>query len=162
MLKRSPSVRVEETISEISLSRTPKDMVFSQTNVNTRQLLKLVEINRLNSEKNQQVNGPTGVVIGGILDSPSPTPAPSTSFSEVRWCRRVREYINIFTFKFVHKFIKLILADNMYEAYANICVLYFRNFSNRSLYFRKQCFTIRTANSSKTWCNGAPRPPRSH
>ncbi|XP_046967038.1 uncharacterized protein LOC124535055 isoform X1 [Vanessa cardui] len=57
-------------------------MVFSQTSVNTQRHLKVVEINRLKSEKNQQVNGPTGVITGGTTKSTSSSPVPTTSFSE--------------------------------------------------------------------------------
>lgn len=57
-------------------------MVFSQTNVNTQHLLKVVDIDRLKSEKNQQVNSPTGVNTGGTTVSPPSSPVATTSFSE--------------------------------------------------------------------------------
>lgn len=84
MLKRSP-VRVGATISEISTStQTPKDMVFSQTSHKTRSLLKVVDIDHLKSNKDQQGNGTTGVITGGNTEPLPSSPEPTTSFSEVR------------------------------------------------------------------------------
>lgn len=58
-------------------------MVFSQTCLNTQRLLKLIEIDRLKSEKNQQVNFRNGGTTDGRTQS-ALSPAPTTSFSEVR------------------------------------------------------------------------------
>ncbi|XP_045496252.1 uncharacterized protein LOC123694744 [Colias croceus] len=54
-------------------------MVFSQTSHKTRSHLKVVEIDRLKSEKNQQVNGPYGVVTDLRTESASSSPVPTTS-----------------------------------------------------------------------------------
>ncbi|XP_041968313.1 uncharacterized protein LOC121725410 isoform X2 [Aricia agestis] len=57
-------------------------MVFSQTSLKTQSLLKVVEIDRLKSEKNQQVNGLSGVVTDQSTESTPPSPMATTSFSE--------------------------------------------------------------------------------
>lgn len=81
-------------------------MVFSQTNVNTSNLLKVVDIDRLKSEKNQQVKSAHGENTGGTTVSTPSSPVATTSFSEVR-CRRVREYtlrsstVKLFKFDFI-------------------------------------------------------------
>ncbi|CAH2040363.1 unnamed protein product, partial [Iphiclides podalirius] len=81
LLKRSP-VRVGATISEIDSNQTPKDMVFSQTSLKTRNVLKVVEIDLLKAEKNQQANGLTGVVTIRNNVSRPPSPVATTSYSE--------------------------------------------------------------------------------
>ncbi|XP_023943499.1 uncharacterized protein LOC112049719 [Bicyclus anynana] len=54
-------------------------MVFSQTCLNTQRLLKLIEIDRLKSEKNQQVNSQNGGTTDVCTES---FQLPATSFSE--------------------------------------------------------------------------------
>lgn len=69
-------------------------MVFSQTDANPQSFLKVVELNLL---KNRKVNGTTGAIIGGGLQSPiRPAPAATTSFSEVRDSRSVSMLIIAF------------------------------------------------------------------
>ncbi|CAK1543925.1 unnamed protein product [Leptosia nina] len=86
LLKSSTSVREEATISEYNTT-TSKDMVFSQTSHKTRSLLKVIEIDRLKSGKNQ-VNRPYGVVTDLRAQTtfspttPAETLTPTTSYSE--------------------------------------------------------------------------------
>ncbi|KAL0881547.1 hypothetical protein ABMA27_001384 [Loxostege sticticalis] len=57
-------------------------MVFSQTSHKTRSLLKVVDIDHLKSNKDQQGNGTTGVITGGNTEPLPSSPEPTTSFSE--------------------------------------------------------------------------------
>lgn len=69
-------------------------MVFSQTDANPQSFLKVVELNLL---KNRKVNGTSGAIIGGGLQSPiRPAPVATTSFSEVRDSRSVSMLIIAF------------------------------------------------------------------
>lgn len=62
-------------------------MVFSQTDASPQSFLKVVELNLL---KNRKVNGTTGSIIGGGLQTPTlPAPVATTSFSEVSDSRTV-------------------------------------------------------------------------
>ncbi|CAG4982695.1 unnamed protein product [Parnassius apollo] len=81
LLKRSP-VRVGATISEISTTQTTTDMVFSQTSLQTRSILKVVDIDLLKAEKSQQVNGSTGVVTHRNTVSEPSSPEAATSYPE--------------------------------------------------------------------------------
>ncbi|CAH2981719.1 unnamed protein product [Chilo suppressalis] len=57
-------------------------MVFSQTSHKTQSILKVVDIDCLKSNKEQETNGETGVIAGGILEVIPSLSTPATSFSE--------------------------------------------------------------------------------
>lgn len=63
-------------------------MVFSQTSLNTRTVLKVVELDHLKKEKKNQVIGPNGshgVIADGYSSNATPSSSvATTSFSEVR------------------------------------------------------------------------------
>lgn len=78
-------------------------MVFSQTSHKTQSILKVVDLDRLTSNKEQQANSKNGGVIAGGETRPMPSsPAPTTSYSEVRQTS-AREYVNIVTYYLVIK-----------------------------------------------------------
>lgn len=71
-------------------------MVFSQTSLKAHSILKVVEIDRLKAGKKEQVNGWNGVITDGITPATLPSPAPTTSFSEVRRGQvGNRKYLNL-------------------------------------------------------------------
>ncbi|CAB3235453.1 unnamed protein product [Arctia plantaginis] len=86
LLKRSP-VRVGATISEINIrsNQTPKDVVFSQTSLKTQTVLKVVNLDHLKSENNQQVIGSIEAASSsdGYSNAAPGSPVPTTSFTEV-------------------------------------------------------------------------------
>lgn len=57
-------------------------MVFSQTSLKTRNILKVVDLDRLKPEKNQQANGLTGVIHQGNNGVMPQGTVPTASFSE--------------------------------------------------------------------------------
>lgn len=61
-------------------------MVFSQTSLNTQTVLKVVELDRLKTEKKNYVNGLTGVITDGYSSNATPSSpvATTSSFAEVR------------------------------------------------------------------------------
>lgn len=74
-------------------------MVFSQTSHKAQSILKVVDLDRLKSNKDQQANGKeNGVIAGGEpRATPSSPAAPPASFSEVRQTS-AREYVNIIAY----------------------------------------------------------------
>ena len=64
-------------------------MVFSQTSLNTQTVLKVVELDRLKTEKKNYVNGLTGVITDGYSSNAAPSSpvATTSSFAEVRMAR---------------------------------------------------------------------------
>lgn len=64
-------------------------MVFSQTSLNTQTVLKVVELDRLKTEKKNCVNGLNGVITDGYSNNAAPSSpvATTSSFAEVRMAR---------------------------------------------------------------------------
>lgn len=64
-------------------------MVFSQTSLDSPPVLKVVNLDRLKTEKNNHVNGQTGVITDGYSSTTAPSSpvATTSSFAEVRMDR---------------------------------------------------------------------------